>query len=188
VFDRAAVEAVRRALQKIDPRNTATLLEATAPNLFADQRKLFDGGRVALAGDLNAALRASGNTYMVTVTKHRAQARLGTGWTAGSGFLEGIGFYIDPDLSIEAHQTGAEAASGFLAPYAYFKVSLIDLASSRVIAEEVLTASRMVPRARTESRDPWLALTADEKATMLRELVVSEIERAVPLLVSGADP
>ena len=118
VFDRAAARAVEQALQKVDPQNTATLLAASAPNLFADQRKLFEGSRLALGDDLSTSLRASGNSYIVVLTKHRAQARLGTGWTAGSGFLEGIGFYIDPDLSLEAHQTGTEAASGFLAPYA----------------------------------------------------------------------
>ena len=186
VFDRAAAKAVEQALQKVDPRNTATLLAGSAPNLFVDQWKLFEGSRLSLGEDLNASLRASGNSYMVVLTKHRAEARLGTGWTAGSGFLEGIGFYIDRDLSMEPHQTGTEAASGFLAPYAYVKLSLVELASSRVIREEVVKASRIVPRARVESRDPWSALTGDQKATMLRELVVTEIERVVPLLVGGA--
>ena len=186
IFDRAAVKAVEQALQEVDPQNSATLLAATAPNLFADQRQLFESSRFALSDDLNASLRASGNSYIVVLTKHRAQARLGSGnWTAGSGFLEGIGFYIDRELSMEAHQTGTEAAAGFLAPYVYVKLSLIDLASSRVIREEVVTASRTIPRARTESRDPWAALSAEQKALMLRELVVSEIARVVPLLVAG---
>lgn len=185
VYDRAAARAVELALQKADPQSTAIVFASSSPALFSEQRKLFEGSRVVLGDDFGASLRKSGATHLFLLTKHRAEARLGKDWTAGSGYLEGLGFYIDRQLVTQRNQTGEEGY-GFLAPYVYIKVSLIDLASSTIVGEEAIAASRAVSLPRSQSRNPWEALTPEQKATALRELIESEVDRVVPQLLASA--
>ena len=130
------------------------------------------------------AIRSTDATHMLVVAPHRAPAvlKLKRGST-GSGQLEGIGFYIDREARIGRSDTG-EVGVGFLAPYAYLKVLLIDLQSWDIERQQVVSASNTVSVARNKDQfDPWEALDASQKISAITRIVRAEMNRVVPVLL-----
>jgi hypothetical protein len=187
VYDRAAAKAVEDALKGMDGQNSVVVLAASSGgNLFKDQHFLFDGRRVHLGDEFSANLRRSGATHLVLITKHRADAKVPLKYgSMGSGTVEGLGFYIDRQAVVD-RQEDAELANGFLGPFVYIKVSLVDLANGNVVRDRTITVSQGVTVPRNASNDPWTALSPDEKARMLRGLMTAELGRVVPALVTDA--
>lgn len=188
IFDQAALLAVDEALRKVDPKASTTLLAPSSPTLRAEQGHLLDGQRFAPSEGLDGALKKDGATHLLLVTKHRADTNLQTGGsTVGSGKLEGLGYYIDRQLPMYRSDTG-EQGVGFLAPYVYFKISLIDLATSTVLKQHTVTATTTLSAARARSKesfDPWDVLSPSQKIDTLRGMIRREIVNAVPALIQS---
>ena len=183
-FDDAALLASERALARIDPKAKISLIAASPPDWYAKQYRFFDGVNAALPADLTAALRTEGATHLLLISKYHADARLQADKTKlGSGKLEGLGFYIDRQQKMITSDT-LKSSIGFLAAYAYLRVSLIDLATSTVMRTKVTAASTLRSTARAEDGlDPWQAMTPAEKLSNVVELLQGEIERLVPEVV-----
>jgi hypothetical protein len=100
--------------------------------------------------------------------------------TVGSGYLEGIGFYIDTVFRVKRSDTG-EIGTGFLAPFAYFEVVLVDTANWEVVSQRRVLASivRSSARGKGGGFDPWQALDPRQKVAILRGLIRSELDKAV---------
>jgi len=83
--------------------------------------------------------------------------------------------------SSEANQVGV----GYLASFTHFRATLIDLASSQVVATAVTRANIITPvaGAQSSSTHPWDVLTPAPKMTQLRDLVIQEVARMVPEVV-----
>ena len=83
-------------------------------------------------------------------------------------------------------ETG-EAGRGFVAPFAYVQVSLIDLRTGAVVrseaAEESTTRANVGP---TADLDPWDALTPEQKLRILENLLGRAVQRTVPLVLAPA--
>ena len=187
-FDRAAAKAVEDALLRVDRENSVIVLGSSSPDLFTDQARLFDGTRVVLGDELGTSLRNSGASQMILITKHRGEARVQMRrGSSGGGYLEGLGFYIDRQMQTRRVDTG-ESGTGFLGPFVYIKVSLVDLASATVLREDIISASRGFSAARSETNDPWSALTADQKALMLTRVLQGELGRVVTRIVATMNP
>jgi hypothetical protein len=189
VFDKAALVATQEALERIEPRSTVLLLAVSSPSLYTDQERFFDGTRLALPEELVGVARREHATHMLLLTKHRGEARLqAQDEKLGSGMLAGIGFYIDRRLPTRNPSTG-ERGMGFLAPFVYAQMSLVDLATLRVDRQQTITATATLsPAGNPASSDPWYALSAPQKVDVLSRMVTQEVLRAVPALVapSGA--
>ena len=182
-FDKAALVAAEDELKRIDATSSVNLLATSSPELFLNQEKLFHGSRFVPPADLGAALRNSEADHLLLLTKYLGEAHLkAQNGELGSGMLEGIGFYMDPTMRMVRSDTG-ERTHGCLAPFLYMKISLIDLATSMVSRQEVITASRVLSAAR-EGTDPWAILAASEKVDTLREMIVREVTRVVAALVA----
>jgi hypothetical protein len=179
-FDHATLLAAGEALKGAEPSGSVSLLQLPSVGLGTDQRRLLDGQQFAPPEELTVALKKEGATHLLLITKHRAEANLQTSHSkTGSGMLEGLGYYIDRQLRMQRSDTG-EVGIGFLAPYAYFKVSLIDLASSTVLKQHAVVATTTVSSARnSEGVDPWGALSPTQKITTLLGLVKREMPIAV---------
>jgi hypothetical protein len=103
--------------------------------------------------------------------------------SVGSGHLEGIGFYVDRDARMRRSDTG-EVGIGFLAPYAYIKVILVNLALGEVVREHMVTASNTISAARNkEGFDPWDALDSTQKVAAINRLVRAELNKVVPAML-----
>jgi hypothetical protein len=178
-IDRAALLAADGAIKKVEPAATVVLLELATLREMAEQRRLLDGDRFVAPQDLGAALKDTAATHLFLITKHRAEAALKAERTKlGSGPLQGLGFYVDNQKRMRRSDTG-ESGQGFLAPYAYFKVSLIDLASSKLIKQHVVTATTTLSAARNvDGGDAWGVLTTAQKITMLVNFIKREMPAA----------
>jgi hypothetical protein len=135
----AADDAIKRAL----PGAQSVMLEVHDPAVYAAQSRALDEGgdtRLVLAA-LGATVAQSKATHLLLFTKqrHEAMLRLRDG-SVGSGRLEGLGFYVDRAMRLQNPDTG-EYYLGFLSPFAYFRVSLIEAATGKPLGEESVYAS-----------------------------------------------
>ncbi len=121
---------------------------------------------------------------MLVVSKFRENARLKLGnVTIGSGKLQGLGYYLDFNVPTADSDTD-EKGRGVIAPYAYFKVSLVDLATSTVTNESLVTAGYAAGSSTsTAAADPWSSLSNEEKDKLLKDLVQKEVTKAVASLL-----
>lgn len=184
VFDNAVLAAAEDAVfHQLAQDSTVATLAVPARGSGFDPARLLAGGAVSASNALVAALRTEGFTHLLAVTKHRGLARLELADGAvGSGHLEGIGFYVDHDFETTRVGT-AESSVGFIAPYAYLRLLLIRLDTLEVQGDRTVTASvvRVAERS-TSGLDPWDALSAEAKASMLLDLLQRHVTETVPLL------
>jgi hypothetical protein len=187
-LDNVALLAVDDALRRANPKANPTLLASRDPKLFALQLKTLDSG--ASAGELLAAVRVllqqSQATRLILVSKHRGEARLPMRYDyAGSGKLTGLGFYIDQQMMVRDVNGGA-GDRGFIAPYAYLELALIDAQTMNTIRRSVVREATTVPTAASSgAANPWEALTNKEKFRELERLIQAAVARAVPELLAS---
>lgn len=101
----------------------------------------------------------------------------------GGNLLEGVGFF----LGREAPPEGADPSSagpGFLVPYAYFKLTLVELATGKVVREEKGMASSMLSATGTDTGNPWDTLNGGQKLQTLIDLVKRELEIQMPKVLA----
>ncbi len=185
-LDIAALRAINRVLRATAPGAPVALLAASTPDSFADQDRIFSGSHVTLPAEVDAAVRREGATQLVLVTRHRGDARLrmADGYV-GSGKIDGLGFYLDTEMQTEQRQTQVRSV-GYIAPFVYVDVSLVDLASSTLLRQDTVMASRAIGASNKESSvHPWDALSSAEKLAMLNKLLSDELQRVVPSLITG---
>jgi len=187
-LDRMMAFAVEDAVKRAEPNAKTTLLvsrrqavyDAVARELKSgDTSKAFEAVRPVIS-------TAKGATHLILVTKYRKNAmlRVEDGYV-GSGFLEGIGFYMDYGMQRGPVANMIETESGMISPYAYFRVSLIDLASGKVLSEETAIGSKPKWNRVGTIGHAWTALTPQEKDERLSEVIKEETARVVPTVIAN---
>lgn len=188
LFDHAVLRAVDRGIQtSVSPPSAAPVfLGASSQLTESAPDKLFDGARLVLPESALAAIQGTAATHLILVTRTRAPANLQALRThVGSGFLEGPGFYIDHVLKMTDSETN-ETGKGFLAPFLYLKLSLIEMATLTTLSSQTITATGTFSVARNrESFDPWQALSPAEKLTVMQKMIATEVKRVMPALLAG---
>ena len=188
VFDTMAVSATAAAVRKLRPSAELAALNTRSAVLFEKQRTLFEesGNTIAIPEPIRAALKNQNATHLFLITKRidEAAAEFSSGTTDGKGKLEGLGFYLDGSIATVDGASG-NAGQGFIAPFAYMNVMLIDLATSKIIKKQKITSSWPVSAgvAATDIGSPWAALSSAEKVRLVNELIRREIMRVVPDLM-----
>lgn len=187
VFDNTAAWAAGEAIRKVIPRAELAVLNSRSPVLFEKQRELFEetNGVIAIPEAIRTALKNEKANYLILITKHRAEAefRFTSGYD-GSGLVEGLGFYLDAAPEVRS-QTTNETGRGYIAPYLYAKVTLVDVATAKVINRQVIKASMAIASARAQESQvsPWAAMTSAEKVSAITRLIQREFARVVPQLL-----
>ena len=94
--------------------------------------------------------------------------------------MEGLAFYIDRTYRTQRADNG-EIDIGFLAPYAYLNVSIVEAPTLRVITGLPVRASSVRSPVRNKETvlNPWEALSSAEKVQLLRDMVRREVSTAV---------
>ena len=184
VFDHAAIFAAVDALTPLLPASGVSALAVPAAGSASDPNRLLADGAIAPSSAPVGSLRESGFSHLLPISKHRGLARLQLKDLAvGSGHLRGIGFYIDRDLRTKRLDTD-EAAYGFIAPYAYIRLTLVDLSTLELRSEQTIAASYTQSAARNERGfDPWGAMSPEQKVAWLKQSIESHVAAAAPLLV-----
>ncbi len=183
-FDNAALLAIREVFEKKGTEKPVVLLRSTE-KMYSEQKDILSDTKFKGVAGLDAALSASKVTHLVLVTKYRDKAILKlSNMSVGSGRLQGLGFYLDYQLKVQNNKD-FERGEGFIAPYAYFKVSLIDVATSTVTKEVNVTAGKVMGSSTNTAgnSDPWGSLSDVEKAKLFREMVQAEVSKAVSSLL-----
>jgi hypothetical protein len=177
-FNNAALLAADEAVKRAEPNSSTILLDV--PNL-AKQEHLLDKRQFNPPEAVRSTLTSQGATHVLLISKFRSSFHFPNppGYV-GHGTLEGLGFYLDNDYPIISRQTGKNS-SGFIAPHAFFKVSLIDLASSTVIKEQAITANETY-FSDTQFK-PWDMISDQQKLESLIDMIKDETGRAVPALL-----
>lgn len=168
---RTAADAARR-----EGMGEALLLGRPANGSTPWQR---DGQAVLVTQALLDAARAAKLSHLLLIQPARAEAKLQMFRQAtGSGQLEGLGFYVDTSLEVQLVDTN-KSTTGFLAPYAYFDMYLVEVATLDLQAEHRARASSALADPERQGNDPWLALSTERKVEALRQLAGEEIDTAL---------
>lgn len=182
VLDRLALRTVMDAKVAGVPDIVALGLRDAA--IYALQDRLFAPEGQASLASLRKALEPSAVTHVLLLAKMRADARfpIGDGYI-GIGSVEGLGFYVDRSTSVRRTETGV-SDNGYLAPFAYYRLVLFDLAAGRIVAEETVRASSAHALASTGEVDPWNVLSAEQKVDELERLMQNGMGAALGRLVA----
>jgi len=180
-LDEVAGDAAEDVIKRLKPVSPVLRFSIRDPRLFALQEKLLvdssdsRGLREALA----KLLKDNAATRLVLVTKYRDDAQfklLQT--TTGSGKIAGLGFYVDSYMRLRTSDTG-EGTSGFLGPFAYLSVTVVDAASMAVIRSVPARESDMeLPLNATGAVRAWDALTPEGKVDALERVLRRAVQNA----------
>ncbi len=186
-IDRSVLLAVEDAVRKSDPNAKTTLLVSRRQSVYdAVARAIDKNGPTEAAFEAVRPVVASakGATHLILVTKHKGPTRVRIPMgTIGHGTLEGVGFYVDYGSSARSPITG-DAERGVISPYAYMRVSLIDIASGKVLSEERVTGTNGYTVDSGTIGDAWNILTAQEKDRRLQDVLREATARAVPTVIA----
>lgn len=182
-LDRSLVQWIGAEIENLEPKAEVQLLAAGNRKVFEEANASLDGGGVpSLVPTLRSQIGETKVTHWLVVTKQRAEVRAETtdGHALGSGNAEGLGFYIDRYRNMQLTKTG-EGALGFLAPFAYLRLTLIEAATGKVVSEATAIRSRAMVR--PDATHPWDALDPQQKIRILEDLAHEGIEDALPKLL-----
>lgn len=184
VFDRGAIVAMEAGIHHADPAAKVVLLAGRDGAAQQAQERALGGEAVArsVADVLRPKLPNVGATHLLLLLKSRDRAPLPYAeGKVDAGELEGLGFYTDPTL-VTKHE---ELVRGYFAPFAYFEVALVDLASGKVVAERPVRASKPFEASESGALKPWEALDADGKVRELQRLLDDQAESATTALLGA---
>lgn len=182
-LDNMALVAASNAIKRFDTHAAVLLLASNDPKLYELQDRLFarEDQAAAVLESVRAMLQGQKATYLVLITKNRDEAalRLQNSY-AGSGRIEGLGFYLDATVRIKDTKSGA-IGRGFIAPFAYLKLILVDATTMAVIREQVAEASTSQATAHVPGTlNPWDALTREQKVAALKYVLDKAVAQGIP--------
>lgn len=185
VFDQAALAAIDAKVKQIEPKSTVFALKLASADVLGDPAALLDGERFVSPSVLAPVLKQLDASHLLLVRRHRSESKIRSlRHTQGSGMLEGLGLYLDHETVLQREES-SERHRGFLAPYTYFKVSLINLGSGKLVRETIITKGEArISDRREAAADPWEVMTNVEKVEFLRDQLKREITALLPELLA----
>lgn len=188
-LDNTAVTSAARAVAVAVPGAVLVQLASSSTELYDKQREIFEGsdGKVSLPSAIIAAMKKDKATQLILISKFRDEARIGMrGGFIGNGTLEGMGFYVDRVTETRNLTTG-DAGFGFLAPFMYVKVSLIDAQTLKVTGSKTIRASMAMSAGEAKlTGHPWDVLDSQGKVRIMSRLIQDEMATVVPELLKAA--
>ena len=188
-LDNSTLLSVDDAIKRVQPTAATQLLAARDPKLYALQDASLDtpGDAADAVGVIKTLLQRSQATRLILVAPYRSEARFALRDTfIGAGKIAGLGIYVDRISRIKVTDSGTNG-DGFIAPYAYFSVSLVDARSLTTIRRELVTESVLIATAEVQKATvPWDVLSNQKKIEMLEQLVRQGVDLALPRLLAGA--
>ena len=174
-------------------RLLAACLLLAVSSAWADDNAVYDSQAEAIEADqpvtalrprIRALVEGTNAARLVLLTRARydAEVIIRSGNIA-FGKLEGLGFYVDanrPVVNLKTHENYA----GLVAPYAYFRVSIVELGADRIVSEQVVHASTTL--ASHTGIGTWEEITPREKMNGLQALLSQHATRSVVLALRAA--
>lgn len=174
-YETTALKAIATGLAAADPAARASFLAGTAPEFYADQEDWFDGDAVKLPGKVRQAVGGEQAQRLLLLTKWRGEAVISDGKTSvGSGRIAGLGLYRFARR--EGPSRDETDVHLYVAPFVYTRLSLIDLATSRLLRSQVVQDAKPYP----------IALSTQEQIGALLGLLDASTSAAVPRTLDAA--
>jgi hypothetical protein len=162
-------------------------LKLKSASALGDADKLIDGSRWVGSDMLNQALKELNASHLVLLRPLRGPARVQMAQnTMGQGQLRGLGFYLDRNTFVRAESEAIAARRGFLAPYVYAELCVIDVAQGTVSASvPIRFAESMTTNSVDGAGDAWDLLTTKQKIETLQESIRDEVAKQLPKVATG---
>jgi len=177
-IDRAALLAVNEQIKRLKPGSEPVLLQAF-------ERSYFDtsGGTAAIIEWIRQLVKDKKVTHAILITKltYGGIPDLQKPYV-GNGDLEGVGFFVGrtaPPPGLDPNSAGP----GFLAPFAYFEIAVVDLQTGQTIRRDKGLASDLISASGTDTGNPWDTLSGQQKVNKLTDMVRKEIATLMPKLL-----
>ena len=186
-LDDAMTASLASAVERASAGAEVVMLAASAELLAAEGEPVAEPDLRPVIERIGPALAKAGVTHLVVATKLRRPAAVELeGATVGSGNLDGVGFYLDHTMRVDRFDSTSDRSRGFLAPFAYFRVSLLDLARGAEVAHRDVTASSATPASRSPSLEVWEALSPEDKIRIVKTLMEREAAASAQVLLAEA--
>lgn len=184
-LERSMLRAAMKAVAESKAGRALPLLTDDG-RLYEAQDRIVSGDTARVPDSLLQTLKAQKATHLLLATKHRAEASLKTDMKqVGSGRVEGMGFYVDRVTEITDVKTGHRSV-GYIAPYVYVRLSLIDLADGKVQGSRTVTASEVIKATdKDRGADPWTLLDSAAKIKAIDTLIARECVPALRELLAS---
>ena len=185
-FDRYTLKAVAEAVGAIDLGIGVVLISVAPSALHERPEQLFEAAQLALPGGVVDELERVGAQHLLLITKHRDDVKVPfVSGTSGIGKVRGLGFYADPVLRVRMVESG-DTAAGFLAPFAYFMLTLADARSGQVLRQQPVSLMDTLPLAQFPgATDPWNVIDARGKVERLQRLIRRGLRENLGGLLKG---
>ena len=184
ILDNVALRAINKAVRAAGPVTDVALLAASEPAVFTNASHYFVGNQVKLPADLEGAIVEAKANRLLLVTKHSGEARLKSkNGYIGNGKLEGLGFYVDTVHRMHDEDNN-KRAPGFLAPFVYVDVTLVDTVSHTILRKTTITATETIAAAdNATGAGAWEVLNGEQKVAELSRILTQSLADAVPKLL-----
>lgn len=162
-------------------------LKLKSASVLGDADRLTDGDRWIGSDMLNQALTELKATHLVLLRPLRAPAQVQLAQiTMGQGHLRGLGFYLDRNTTVRTQSEAIAARRGFLAPFVYAELSMVDMAQRAVTASSPIRfAEAMTTNSEAGAGDAWDLLSTQQKIETLRAILQEQIARQLPVITAG---
>lgn len=173
-YETSALRAMAGALAVADPSARTSFLAGSAPEFYADQDDWFDGDAVKLPEKLRKAVSGEPADRLLLLTKWRGEAVISDGKTSvGSGKIGGLGFYrFARREGLSRDDTDVHV---YVAPFVYTRLSLIDLATFKLVRSQVVQDAKPYP----------VTITTEQQIGALLELLGASTSAAVPRTINA---
>ncbi len=188
VFDQTAIRAAATVLQKKNPTTEVAALNTRSKALFEQRANLFavSGKKIVLPDEVKQALKNEEATHLILITKHLDEFPKDLKLMfEGVDKLSGLGFYVDGLVTLKTDDS-SQIGQGLIAPFAFFKITYIEVAKARVIhSQTIRSAVTFIATNSGESHaNAWAAITAKQKVDAMNQLISTEIAKALPDLLT----
>lgn len=188
-LDNAVVTAIAKAVKASQPKAELSQLNTRSKVLFEKHDTLFvvKDGMMSMPEAIKDALKAEKATHMILVTKFRRLPDPTLASLLDSDVqVEGLGFFVDARVNTQTGGTNL-VNRGYLAPYAYIKVTVAEVATGKLVGTNSVATSRAMVPAEVQRVQGmlWNAITDQEKLNALAGLIQSEMARVIPLILKA---
>ena len=160
-IDRAVTIAVDDALCRANPGSQPILLHSRRADLYEASFQSMDrrDGVARVYAAVKPIVEKTGATHLVLVTNHGTMAR-----------------GVDTN----------DAEAGFIAPFSYMMISLIDLKTGQILSQQHAIGSNATSPRPWERNvgNAWQRLDEKEKVARLTEVIREETARTVPMVLA----
>ena len=186
-LDDFAVRVADAMIRKARPSATVKMLRASDPALYSMRDTWLESDSInaqTLVSIVAKLSPPSPDTRLLLIAPHRDELDLRTDRShifTGSK-IAGLGFYVDQQRRL---RSDTESGRGLLGLFANFQLVLINLQTSAIEAHEQIAVGTTRAASRAADKNPWNAISAEEKINVLQGLMKREIERALPGMLSS---